>query len=237
MKLSVIIPVFNEEKTVKTLLERVFLAKLPKNIKKKVIVVDDGSNDSSEFRIQSSEFRKKFKFISHQKNLGKGAAIRTGLMHATGDYVIIQDADLEYDPNDYAKLLEPLIKRKAKVVFGTRLRSYPLKIWGKNKTVLPIHLVVNKLLTFFTNILFGSNLTDMETGYKVFDAKLINKIDLKSDGFDFEPEITAKILRMGTSIVEVPINVKPRTYNEGKKIGWKDGLIAIWALIKYRVVR
>lgn len=239
MKVSVIIPIFNEEKTIKTLLERVFSVKLPKNIKKEIVVVNDGSTDKTKKIL--SKFRPlatgiEFRILEHEKNQGKGVAIRTGLRHLTGDYVIIQDADLEYDPKDYLRLLEPALFKKTEVVYGTRLLNYPLKLWGKSKTVMPAHLIANKFLTILTNILYGSKLTDMETGYKLFDAKLFNKIELHSARFDFEPEITAKILKMGTSIVEVPINVKPRTYNEGKKIGWKDGFVAIWTLIKYRIV-
>lgn len=232
MKLSIIIPVFNEEKTIREILKRVYIVKLPSVIKE-IIVIDDGSTDSSRFKIQYSKI-KGLKTIFHEKNLGKGTAIKTGLKYATGDYVLIQDADLEYNPEDYNKLLEPIIKNEAKVVYGTRLTDYPLKFWGEDKTVLPIHLIANQFLTSLTNLLYNSQLTDMETCYKLFKKEILKKISIKSNRFDFEPEITAKILKLGITIVEVPIKVKPRTYMEGKKINWLDGLLAIWTLFKYK---
>lgn len=234
MTLSIIIPIFNEEKTIVEILNKVLKVKLPKNIKKEVILIDDGSNDKSKLKIQASKFIKKIKLISHEKNLGKGAAIRSGLNLANGDYIIIQDADLEYDPNDYTKLLEPVLLKKAKVVYGTRLVDYPLRFWGNNKTVMPIHLLANKFLTALTNLFYGSNLTDMETCYKLFSNKVLKNIQLESSGFNFEAEITAKILKLNISIIEVPIRVNPRTYKEGKKINWVDGIIAIWTLFKYK---
>lgn len=235
MKLSIIIPVFNEEKTIKELLKKVNKVKLQKGINKELIVVDDHSTDDTP-QILSRIKDIKFKYLRHEKNSGKGAAVRTGISQSTGEYVIIQDADLEYDPNDYNKLLEPILKKKAKVVYGSRLINYPLKFWGEDKTVLPTHLIANKFLTFLTNLLYQSNLTDMETGYKLFRKAMLQKISIKSNRFDFEPEITAKILKLNIPIVEVSINVKPRTYNEGKKIGWKDGISAIWNLIKYKFI-
>lgn len=237
MILSIIIPVFNEEKTIKEILRKVFNIKLPSKIKKEIIVVNDGSTDKtslvlSEFQITNY----KFQILEHDKNQGKGSAVRTGLKNAKGDYIIIQDADLEYDPLYFNKLLEPIIKAKAQVIYGTRLKNYPLKLWGQYKTVLPTHLIANKFLTLLTNILYGSKLTDMETGYKLINAKVLKKIKLAANGFNFEPEITAKILNMKIPIIEVPIQIKPRTYREGKKIGWTDGLAAIWTLVKYRFV-
>jgi len=236
MKLSIIIPTFNEEKTISILLKKVLKAKLPNIVDREIILVDDGSTDNSEFRIQNSEFRKKIKLISHQKNLGKGAAVRSGLKVAKGDFIIIQDADLEYDPKDYLRLLQPVLNDKAEVVYGNRFDNYPLKVWGKNKTILPLHWISNMVLAAITNILYGSNLRDMETCYKLFTKKVLNSLYLNSKGFEIEPEITAKILKRGYKIYEVPIKVTPRTYEEGKKIGWKDGIIAIWTLIKYRLV-
>lgn len=235
MILSIIVPVFNEEKTIKEILMKVHEVKLPDKIKKEIIVVDDGSTDNSKLKTKNSEL-KDIKLIIHKKNLGKGAAIKSGLEVATGDYVIIQDADLEYDPQDYLKLLEPVLEKNAKAVFGTRLKNYPLNFWGKNKTVLPMHLIANKFLTTLTNILYGSKLTDMETGYKLVEGGILKKIKLNSEKFDFEPEITAKVLKMKIPIVEVAIKANPRTYKEGKKIGWKDGLMAVWTLIKYRFI-
>lgn len=235
MKLSIIIPVFNEKETVGLLLQRVNKAVLPRSIAKEIIVVDDGSTDSTS-KVLNSIKNIKFKLSKHSKNLGKGMAIRTGIRQCSGDYIIIQDADLEYDPQDYIKLIEPILKGRAQVVYGTRLIDYPLNMWGDHKTVLPLHLIANRLLTILTNLLYGSNLTDMETCYKLFRANVLENIDLKAVGFDFEPEITAKLLKKGIKIYEIPIKTKPRGYNQGKKISWKDGVIAIWTLIKYRFV-
>lgn len=226
--LSIIIPVFNEEKTIKELLKKVAGVRLPDGMGKEIIIIDDGSTDKT--RAVLSEFQ----ILRHQKNLGKGAAVRSGIKKASGDYLIIQDADLEYDPNDYNKLLEPILKKQAIIVFGTRLKKYPLKLWGKDKTVLPLHLIANRFLTWMVNFLYGSNLTDMETGYKLFTREVIKKLDLKSSGFEIEPEITIKALDLGYNIVEVPIKTKPRGYDQGKKIGFRDGFSAIWTILKYK---
>lgn len=234
MILSIIIPVFNEEATINELLKRVNNTKLPHPLKKEIIVIDDHSTDETP-KILNDIKDFKFKYIRHNKNLGKGASVRSGITNARGNLVIIQDADLEYNPRYFVRLLEPILKGKAKVVYGTRLTNYPLRLWGKNKTVMPFHLIANRFLTTLTNLLYGSSLTDMETCYKLFRRKILDDIEIKSNRFDFEPEITAKILKLGIPIVEVPITVKPRTYQEGKKINWTDGLIAIWALIKYRL--
>lgn len=230
MKLSIIIPVFNEEKTVDKILRKVSSVKL-QFFKKEIIVVDDGSTDGTSLKINKIKGIKK---IFHEKNLGKGAAVRSGFKAATGDIIIIQDADLEYDPADYKRLLKPILEKKAEVVYGTRLKNYPLRLWGKNKTVLPSHLIGNKLLTFITNILYGSKLTDMETCYKLFTKNALSGLKLQSNRFEIEPEITAKILRKRFLIYEIPIKVTPRTHKEGKKISWRDGFRAIFTLIKYR---
>ena len=232
-KLSIIIPVFNEERTINQLLKKVNNIKLPKYISKEIIVVDDFSTDNTS-KILSQIQNINFKYIRHEKNYGKGAAVRTGFSKAKGDYIIIQDADLEYNPEDYLKLLQPILDGKIQVVYGNRFENYPLNFWGKNKTVLPIHWISNMILAAITNILYGSNLRDMETCYKLFNRNILKSLKLKAKGFEFEPEITAKILKLNIPIVEIPINVKPRTYEEGKKIGWKDGIIAIWTLVKYR---
>lgn len=231
--LSIIVPVFNEQKTVKELLGKVFKAKLPDGISKEIIVVDDCSTDKTS-KFLSSITDINFVYFKHHRNLGKGAAVKTGIKRAIGDYLIIQDADLEYDPNDYTRLLEPILKGKSQIVFGTRLINYPLRLWGKNKTVLPLHLIANKLLTGLVNLLYGSSLTDMETGYKLFTREIIGKLHLKSDRFEIEPEITIKSLKLGYNILEVPIKTEPRGYDEGKKIGFWDGLTAIWTIFKYR---
>lgn len=234
MILSIIIPVFNEEKTVGELLQKVYEVKLPL-IKKEVIVVDDCSSDETN-KILSNFKKGGFKYFRHKKNSGKGAAIKTGLGHATGELIIIQDADLEYDPVYYKELLEPVLKNRAQVIYGSRLINYPLILWGRNKTVLPAHLIANKFLTFLTNLLYGSSVTDMETGYKLFKKVVLEGIKIDSNKFDFEAEVTAKILKKRIPIIEVPISITPRTYNEGKKIGWKDGLAAVWTLLKYRFI-
>lgn len=226
--LSIIIPVFNEEKTIKALLGRVMDAKLPSGIKKEIIIVDDGSTDNTK------QVLSRFRNFKHNTNQGKGAAVRTGLKHAKGDYIIIQDADLEYDPVDYKRLLKPILEKRAEVVYGTRLKNYPLRLWGKDKTILPLHLIGNKFLTFITNIFFGSNLSDMETCYKLFTKNALLGLKLQSNRFEIEPEITAKILKKGFSIYEIPIKVSPRTHKEGKKISWKDGFRAVFSLVKYR---
>ncbi len=229
MILSIIIPVYNEEKTVGEILKKVLSVKLP--LEKEIIVVNDGSTDRSKTEIKKI---KNIKFFSHYKNLGKGAAIRTGLKVATGELIIIQDGDLEYDPSYYPLLLKPILENKADIVYGTRLTNYPLRLWGKDKTILPTHLIANRFLTGFTNLLYGSNITDMETCYKLFRARCLVGIELTSKGFEIEPEITAKFLKKGFKIVEVPIKVKPRTQKEGKKISWIDGFKAVFALLKFR---
>lgn len=232
LKLSIIIPVFNEERTISQILKLVKEVTLPKGLTKEIIIVDDASTDETSQILK--EQNKLIQHFRHSVNLGKGAAVRTGLQKALGDIFIIQDADLEYSPKDYIRLLKPILEEKKKVVYGTRLKNYPLRFWGKEKTVLPTHLIANRFLTFLTNILYGGNLTDMETCYKVFTKDVISKINLRANRFDFEPELTAKILKKGFKISEVPIITNPRTYSEGKKIGFKDGIMAIWTLFKYR---
>lgn len=233
MILSIIIPVFNEEKTIVEILKRVLAVKLPLKIKKEIIVIDDGSTDKSKSEVKNQK-SKSIRVLSHVKNMGKGAAVRSGLREAKGEIIIIQDADLEYNPVYYPLLLKPILKKKAEIVYGTRLTSYPLRLWGKNKTILPTHLIANRFLTGLTNFLYNSNLTDMETCYKVFKASCLKEINLESNGFDFEPEITAKFLKKGYKILEVPINIIPRTYKEGKKIGFWDGIKTIWTILKYK---
>ena len=234
MKVSIIIPVYNEEKTIAQILRRVFSAALPSNMTREVIVVNDASTDSTLKKIKNLKL--KLRLITHSVNRGKGAAVISGLAKSSGDIILIQDADLEYNPKYYVSFLRPFTVSNAQVVYGSRLVNYPLQLFGQNKTPMPIHLIANRLLTFLTNLLYGVSVTDMETGYKAVSAQLVRSLKLKSKRFDLEPEITAKILKKGISIVEVPIKVKPRSYAQGKKIGWQDGLIAIWTLIKYRFV-
>jgi glycosyltransferase involved in cell wall biosynthesis len=227
-KLSIIIPVYNEEQTVLELFKKVHAVKLP-GIKKEIIIVDDGSTDNSQKLIKTLKKQNaNVKVFLSEINLGKGGAIRFGLKKSTGDIILIQDADLELDPEEYHKLLEPILTGKTKVVYGSRFLQKSPNI--PKKTIL-----ANKFLTTFTNILYGSNLTDMETAYKVFTADLIKSIRLRCVEFDFEPEVTAKILQLGHKIYEVPITYTPRRVNEGKKISFYDGIEALSQLVKNRL--
>ena len=224
MNLSVIIPVYNEVKNVEKILKRVEAAKLAREI----IVVDDGSQDGTRDILQKLDGKKKVRVILHERNQGKGAAVVTGMKAATGDVLLIQDADLEYDPRDYPALLQPIEENIADVVYGSRF------LGGPRRVAMFWHQVANKLLTFMTNILYDSILTDMETGYKVFRHEVIEGIKIRSKRFNFEPEFTAKILKRKYRIFEVPITFNPRNYDEGKKIGMKDAFEAVWALMRYR---
>lgn len=226
MNLTVIIPVFNEINTIKTILERVKTQKLADEI----LIVDDGSTDGTREVLEEYDKRDEIKVFLHDENLGKGAAIRTGLNHATGDVLLIQDADLEYDPRDYSTLLRPIEEGVADVVYGSRFLGAP------RRTAMFWHLVANKVLTLMTNILYNTILSDMETGYKVFKKEVVRGLELRANRFDFEPEFTAKILKRGYRIYEVPITFVPRDYEEGKKIGMKDAFEAVWALLRYRFV-
>lgn len=229
MKVSVIMPVYNERATVEEILRRVVATGIPDEI----IVVDDGSTDGTREILQRLEASKRYahvRFIYHPKNMGKGAAVRTALNHITGDVVIIQDADLEYDPEHYPLLLEPILKGLADVVYGSRFLGAP------RRPILFWNMVANKILTLVTNILYNTILSDMETGYKVFKREVVENMPLHARGFEFEPEFTAKVLKRRYRIFEVPIAFNPRTYEEGKKIRAWDGIIAIWTLLKYRFV-
>jgi len=235
--LSIIIPVFNEEKTISEILKKASKVKIP-NVSKEIIVVDDGSTDATASEIQNSEFRiQNFEHIRHKVNQGKGAAVRTGIRHATGDYVVIQDADLEYDPNDIKKLLKPVLKGNAKVVYGTRLNRMPNFAKEERTARFLLHYIGNKFLSLITSILYGQWITDMETCYKVFPRVALDNIILRSKGFDFEPEITSKLLKKGYKILEVSIKTEPRGYKEGKKLNTiTDGIKAFYSLLKYRLV-
>jgi dolichol-phosphate mannosyltransferase len=237
MILSIIIPVFNEEKTLAQVLKRVDAVKM-KNIKKELIVVNDGSTDSTPDVLSNSTSKiADCTIITHKINKGKGEAVRSGMSVAKGDYIVIQDADLEYDPNDLEKLLAPIISGESKVVYGTRLKRLPNFHHDERTGRFFIHYIGNKTLSLLTSVLYGQWITDMETGYKVFPRDLLADISLTSRGFEFEPEITAKILKKGYHIFEVPIKTNPRGYNDGKKLNTlRDGMRALWTLAKYRVV-
>ena len=235
MKLTIIIPVFNEEKTIDEILRRVDMVEIAK-VEKEIIVVDDGSTDSTVLKIEKINL-KNVNLIIHQKNLGKGAAVRTGIEHATGDYIIIQDADLEYNPKDIPKLMKQILSGRTKVVYGTRLNRLPNLKRDERTFQFLIHYFGNRFLSLLTSILCGQWITDMETGYKLFPKSALKNISLRSKSFNFEPEITTKLLKNGYKILEVPISTNPRGYDEGKKLHTlSDGAIALWTLFKYRLV-
>jgi glycosyltransferase involved in cell wall biosynthesis len=226
MKITILVPTYNETHTIQEILKRVQAAEIAEEI----LVVDDGSTDGTREILQQLDGVGPVRVIFHEKNRGKGAAVRTGIQHAQGDVIIIQDADLEYDPRDYPGLLKPIQEGLADVVYGSRF------LGGPRRPVMFWHMVANKILTLMTNILYNTILTDMETGYKVFRLKVVEGMNLKSKRFEFEPEFTAKILKRKVRIFEVPITFNPRDYEEGKKIGLKDAFQAVWALLKYRFV-
>jgi len=227
MKLSVVIPVYNEAATIAALIGRVQAVDVPKE----VIVVDDGSNDGTRQVLKELEGRyDNLRVILQLKNQGKGAALRVGFKQATGDFVLVQDADLEYDPTDYPVLLKPLIEGKADVVYGSRFLTTK-----EHRVLFFWHSVGNQVLTLISNMFTNLNLTDMETGFKVFRRDMIQSIKLEQNRFGFEPEITVKISRMKLRIYEVGISYSGRTYEEGKKIGWRDGIKALWCILKYSI--
>ncbi|MCI0423074.1 MAG: glycosyltransferase family 2 protein [Acidobacteria bacterium] len=223
-KLTVVIPVYNERNSLQEIIQRV--QSVP--IEKEIILVDDFSSDGTRDLLRDLE-KQKFKVLYHEKNMGKGAALRTGFQQATGEFVIVQDADLEYDPNDYPKLLQPILDGKADVVYGSRFS-------GGRSNMTSLHTLGNLFLTGMTNLLYRASITDMETCYKLFKRATIQGVRIDSNRFNFEPEITAKILKRGLRIVEVPISYSGRSFSEGKKITWRDGFSAVWTLIKYRFV-
>lgn len=225
--LTVIVPAYNERATVAEIIRRVRTAEVPLVVD--VVVVDDGSTDGTAAILAALE-DSTVRVVTHPANRGKGAAIRTGLQYAGGDLVVVQDADLEYDPDDWRRLLDPVLKHKAHVVYGSRFT-------GERKNMLPSHWVGNRFLTLVTNVLYASTLSDMETCYKLFDRRVLEGITITSDRFDFEPEITAKVLRRGFRIYEVPVSYAGREPDEGKKITWRDGVTALLALVRYRFAR
>lgn len=235
-KLSIIMPAYNEEATIHLILDKIKAVELINEIQKEIIIVNDCSNDGTKEAIQKyihDNGDVRIKYFEHEVNKGKGAALRTGISQATGEYLVIQDADFEYDPDEYNDLLKPVVSGFADVVYGSRfMGSNPHRIlffW---------HTIGNRFLTFLSNIFTNLNLTDMETCYKLFNTKMIQSIKLEEDRFGFEPEITAKISRISeVRIYEIGISYYGRTYEEGKKIGWKDGLRAVYCILKYGLFR
>ena len=230
--LSIIVPVYNESATIAEILHRVLVTEIP--LEKELIIVDDCSQDGTREALQQlkQEIQQthtaRVKLVFHEANQGKGAAVRTGLHQATGELVVIQDADLEYDPQDYCLLLEPILDGRADVVFGNRFHG------GPHRVLYFWHFQANRFLTLVTNLLTNLNLSDMEVGYKIFRRDIFDCIQLRSNRFGFEPEVTVKVAKLGCRIYEVPIAYHGRTYEEGKKIGWKDGVAALYHLLKAR---
>lgn len=228
MKLSVVIPVFNEAKTIRDIIKKVGEVDLDKEL----VIVDDYSSDGTRDILKGMEGDAKIRIFYHQKNMGKGAALRTGFKQASGDVVIIQDADLEYNPQEYPRLIKPILDGRADVVYGSRFLTTE-----ERRVLLFWHSLGNSFLTLISNMCTNLNLSDMETCYKVFKADVLKNIVIEEERFGFEPEITAKIAKRGYRIYEIGISYSGRNYSEGKKIGWKDGVRAFWCIVKYNLLR
>ncbi len=231
--LSIVIPVYNEKATLKKIIRKVESVSIP-GVKKEIILVDDCSTDGSRAVLKSLEKTGKYTVLFHKVNQGKGAALRTSFRKAKGDIIVVQDADLEYDPSDLKKLILPILCGKSDVVYGSRFIGQKFHLSGRKKTMHPLHFIGNKSLTFITALLFFNKITDMETCYKMFRKEVIKGMKLKARRFDFEPEITAKILKSGYKILELPIHFHPRGFEEGKKITWRDGIMHFFYLLRYR---
>ena len=225
LKLSIVIPIYNERETLETLIAKVNAV----DYDKEILLIDDFSTDGTREILKSYENKENFQVLYHNRNQGKGAALRTGFSNVNGDIIIIQDADLEYNPADYGTLIEPIMDGRADVVYGSRF------LGGPHRVLFFWHSIGNMVLTTFSNMLTNINLTDMETGYKVFTKKVNDTLTFKCDRFGFEPEFTAKVAKNNFRIYEVPISYNGRDYSEGKKITWKDGVAAIWYIIKFKL--
>jgi len=243
MKLSIIMPIYNEIETIAEILRRVRAVELtvtvgygPENdavvtFEREIVLVDDGSADGTRECLRAQEDAPDTIVIFHEHNQGKGAAVRTGLRRASGDVMLIQDADLEYDPRDYPALLQPIVEGRSQAVYGSRFRG------GPTRAMFFWHMIGNRFLTLVTNVLYNTILSDMETCYKVFTREVAEQLDLRAPGWGFDPEITAQILKRGYRIYEVPISYTGREFEEGKKISWRDGLTVLWTLFKHRFTR
>lgn len=234
MLVSILIPVFNEEKTILEILNRLMKVNFGP-VQKEIIVIDDGSTDKTPFLLKKLNKNPEIRFLNLTANMGKGEALKRGLQEARGKIIVTQDADLEYNPFDIPRLLEPLLMNKTSVVYGTRLKRLP-HLRNEEKTLrFLIHFLGNRFLSFLTSLLYGQFLTDIETGYKAFYKKTLNPVTLKSRGFEIEVEITSRLLKSSYQIMEIPITTEPRGYKEGKKLRTlPDGLLAFWSIIKYR---
>jgi len=243
VKLSIVMPVYNEVGTITEIVRRVRAVRLIVPVgygadndsfiefDREIVIVDDGSTDGTREILHALEGESGVAIVFHERNLGKGRAVRTGLQHASGDVIVIQDADLEYDPRDYPALLQPIVEGRAQVVYGSRFRG------GPTKTMFFWHMVGNRFLTLVTNLLYNTILSDMETGYKAFTREVAEQLDLQAPGWGFDPEITAQILKRGYRIYEVPISYTGREFEEGKKVSWHDGLTVLWTLLRCRLTR